>query len=98
MTDSLLSNYKQQIINDFNNRQNYENEFHIRAANRLVELAKIQPGQQVLDVATGTGLAAIAAAVAVGSTGRVLGTDESCGNAAASSAESRCFGTDEYRV
>lgn len=49
------------------------------AANRLVELAKIQPGQQVLDVATGTGLAAIAAAVAVGSTGRVLGTDFAAG-------------------
>ena len=98
MNDSSLSSYKQQVLNDFNNRQNYETELHIRAANRLVEFAKIQPGQQVLDVATGTGLAAIAAAFAVGSTGRILGTDESFGNAAASRAESRCFGTDEYQV
>ncbi|MEG4500601.1 class I SAM-dependent methyltransferase [Microcoleus sp. F10-C6] len=79
MNDSSLSSYKQQILNDFNNRQNYETELHIRAANRLVELAKIQPGQQVLDVATGTGLVAIAAAFAVGSTGRVLGTDFASG-------------------
>lgn len=75
MTYSSLSAYKQQILNDFNSRLNYENEFHKRAANRLVELAKLQSGQHVLDIATGTGLAAIAAAMVVGSTGRVLGTD-----------------------
>lgn len=34
-----------------------------------------QPGEQVLDVACGTGLIALAAAEAVGPTGRVLGTD-----------------------
>ena len=67
--------YKQQILNDFNRRQNYDNEFHRRAATRLVELATLQPGQYVLDIATGTGLAAIAAAQLVGSTGYVLGTD-----------------------
>lgn len=71
--------YKQQILNDFNNRSNYENEFHKRAATRLVELAKLQPGQHVLDIATGTGLAAIAAAHIVGSTGCVLGTDFALG-------------------
>jgi ubiquinone/menaquinone biosynthesis C-methylase UbiE len=59
MTDSL-SAYKQQILNDFNNRPDYENEFHKQAATRLVELAKVRSGQQVLDIATGTGLAAIA--------------------------------------
>ncbi|MGB3405299.1 MAG: methyltransferase domain-containing protein [Microcoleaceae cyanobacterium] len=75
MTDSSESAYKQQVLNDFNNRPNYENEFHKRAAIRLVELAKLQPGQSVLDIATGTGLAAIAAAEIVGSTGYVLGTD-----------------------
>ncbi|MBW4574799.1 MAG: methyltransferase domain-containing protein [Aphanothece sp. CMT-3BRIN-NPC111] len=79
MTYSSLSAYKQHIINDFNNRQNYDNEFHRRASTRLVELAKLQPGQQVLDIATGTGLAAIAAAQVVGSTGRVLGTDFASG-------------------
>jgi len=79
MTYSSLSAYKQQIINDFNSRLNYENEFHRRAATRLVELAKLQSGQHVLDIATGTGLAAIAAAMVVGSTGRVLGTDFALG-------------------
>lgn len=77
MAESSLSVYKQQILNDFNNRPNYENEFHRRAAALLVEWAKLQPGQQVLDVATGTGLAAIAAAQVVGSTAESLG----CGSA-----------------
>jgi ubiquinone/menaquinone biosynthesis C-methylase UbiE len=79
MTDSSLITYKQQVLNDFNNRSNYENEFHRRAATRLVELAKLQSGQHVLDIATGTGLAAIAAAQIVGSTGCVLGTDFALG-------------------
>jgi hypothetical protein len=59
MTDSL-SAYKQQILNDFNNRLDYENEFHKQAATRLVELAKVRSGHQLLDTATGTSLAAIA--------------------------------------
>ncbi|NJM61305.1 MAG: class I SAM-dependent methyltransferase [Oscillatoriales cyanobacterium RU_3_3] len=74
MTDSL-SHFKQQILNDFNNRKSYENEFHKRAANRLVEVAKLRSNQQVLDVATGTGLVAAAAARIVGDAGRVLATD-----------------------
>ncbi|MFG6095660.1 class I SAM-dependent methyltransferase [Leptothoe sp. ISB3NOV94-8A] len=79
MADSSSNTYKQQVLNDFNNRINYENEFHRRAAARLVELSTLRPGQYVLDVATGTGLAAIAAAQIVGSTGYVLGTDFSIG-------------------
>jgi ubiquinone/menaquinone biosynthesis C-methylase UbiE len=79
MTYSSLKTYKQQILNDFNNRPNYENEFHRRAATRLVELAELQSGQCVLDIATGTGLAAIAAAKVVGSRGYVLGTDFASG-------------------
>ncbi|RCJ19881.1 methyltransferase type 11 [Nostoc sp. ATCC 43529] len=79
MTYSSLNAYKQQILNDFNSRLNYENEFHKQAATRLVELAKLRSGQHVLDIATGTGLAAIAAAMVVGSTGRVLGTDFALG-------------------
>jgi ubiquinone/menaquinone biosynthesis C-methylase UbiE len=78
MTDSL-SAYKQQVLNDFNNRPDYENEFHKQAATRLVELAKVRSGQLVLDIATGKGLAAIAAAEAVGSAGSVLGTDFASG-------------------
>lgn len=67
--------YKQQILNDFNHRKNYDNAFHRRAATQLVDLATLQPGQCVLDIATGTGLAAIAAAQIVGPTGSVTGTD-----------------------
>lgn len=44
-------------------------------AKRLVELANLQPGQRVLDIATGTGTAAIAIAKLVGSTGKVVGID-----------------------
>jgi arsenite methyltransferase len=44
-------------------------------ARRLVELAALPPGAQVLDVATGTGWVALAAAQCVGPTGRVLGVD-----------------------
>ena len=89
---------KRQILNGFNNRPDYENEFHLQAATRLVELAKVRSGQLVLDIAAGTGLAAIAAAEAVGSAGSVLRTDESLGNVAASSAKSCRFSTDKYRV
>ncbi|MBD1828960.1 hypothetical protein NDI47_07115 [Microcoleus vaginatus GB1-A2] len=59
MTDSL-SAYKQQILIDFNNRADYGNQFHKQAATRLVELAKVRSGKLVLDIATGTGLTAIA--------------------------------------
>ncbi|MEG4330217.1 hypothetical protein [Microcoleus sp. herbarium5] len=59
MTDSL-SAYKRQILNDFNNRPDYDNECHKQAATRLVELAKVRSGPQVLHIATGTGLVAIA--------------------------------------
>src|SRR4028118_1580975 len=97
MTDSL-SAQKQQILNDFNNRPDYENEFHKQAATRLVELAKVRFGKLVLDIATGTGLAAMAAAEAVGSAGSVWRTDESLGNVAASSAKTCRFSTDKYQV
>jgi ubiquinone/menaquinone biosynthesis C-methylase UbiE len=44
-------------------------------ARRLIELFALRPGAHVLDVATGTGWAALAAAQHVGPTGRVLGVD-----------------------
>ena len=50
-----------------------------RAAERLVEVADLAPGARVLDVATGTGHAARAAAARVGPTGSVLGIDISEG-------------------
>lgn len=44
-------------------------------ADRVIELASPQPGESVLDVATGTGVAAFLAAERVGPSGRVLATD-----------------------
>lgn len=49
--------------------------FTRRAAERLVAVADLQPGERVLDVATGTGWAAVAAGAAVGPSGHVIGTD-----------------------
>jgi ubiquinone/menaquinone biosynthesis C-methylase UbiE len=46
-----------------------------KLSNRLVELAEIKPGQQVLDIATGTGEPAMTAAKLVGTSGHVLATD-----------------------
>jgi len=44
-------------------------------AERLVELARIRAGENVLDAGTGTGMAALAAAEQVGLSGRVIGVD-----------------------
>ena len=44
-------------------------------AERLVEVAGVLHAQRVLDIATGTGVAALAAARAVGPTGQVVGVD-----------------------
>lgn len=44
-------------------------------AEDLLELAKLQPGEQVLDIACGTGIVARLAADAVGPTGKVVGVD-----------------------
>ena len=48
-------------------------------ARRLVELAELEPGQSVLDVATGTGAVLLPAAERVGPEGRVVGIDLSEG-------------------
>ncbi|MCH7656624.1 MAG: methyltransferase domain-containing protein [Chloroflexi bacterium] len=46
-------------------------------SDRLVELAEVQPGQRVLDVATGIGEPAVSAARRVGPSGHVTATDHS---------------------
>ena len=53
--------------------------FYEPLARRLVEMAALHEGQTVLDVGTGTGLAAFLAAKLVGPTGKVLGVDLSDG-------------------
>jgi ubiquinone/menaquinone biosynthesis C-methylase UbiE len=45
------------------------------AQERLLALAQLRPGEQVIDVACGTGLVTFDAAQAVGPSGRVVGTD-----------------------
>jgi SAM-dependent methyltransferase len=68
-------------------------------SNRLVELAKIKPGDRVLDIATGTGEPAITAARKVGPNGRVIGVDHSAGMLAVARrrAASLGLGNVEYR-
>lgn len=48
-----------------------------KTSERLVELAQIESGQRVLDIATGIGEPALTAARRVGPTGRVMATDMS---------------------
>ena len=45
------------------------------AQKRLLEMAALQPGERVLDIACGTGLIAFRAARSVGAQGSVVGTD-----------------------
>jgi ubiquinone/menaquinone biosynthesis C-methylase UbiE len=73
--------YKQEVARYFNGRTPYddEDEFHHDLAGRLLGYAHLQPGQSVLDIATGSGLIAIEAAKQVGSRGRVLGVDIASG-------------------
>lgn len=56
-----------------------EDAWHLRYAERLVALAGLEPGMRVLDAATGTGHAALAAASVVGPSGQVVGVDISPG-------------------
>ncbi|AFY82762.1 class I SAM-dependent methyltransferase [Oscillatoria acuminata] len=75
------NDYKQQIADYFNRRTNYDQEgdFHPIVAHHLIQYADIQPGQHILDIATGTGLVAIEAAQIVGNSGSVVGVDLSEG-------------------
>lgn len=52
---------------------------HLRIVSLLVEGLTIQPGFSVLDIATGTGSAALQAALQVGPSGTVIGIDVSAG-------------------
>jgi ubiquinone/menaquinone biosynthesis C-methylase UbiE len=63
----------------FDKRAATYDSWHVRYADRLVELAAITSGTRVLDAATGTGFAALAAARATGPTGHVVGVDISGG-------------------
>ncbi|MEH2269383.1 MAG: methyltransferase domain-containing protein [Nostoc sp.] len=76
MTD--LDSYKQQLREFYGSRTTYDHEQgtrHPLEAKLLLEFVPLHSGQKILDVATGTGLLAIAAAEKVGSEGYVVGID-----------------------
>lgn len=57
----------------------YDCTWHPRFARHIVELAKVRPGEEVLDLACGTGLVTFPASSAIGSSGSVIGIDISSG-------------------
>ena len=72
-----LDLYKQQVADLYSNRSaTYDQgDWHPRIAERLVEYAQLRSGQHILDIATGTGMVAIAASQIVGNEGRVVALD-----------------------
>jgi ubiquinone/menaquinone biosynthesis C-methylase UbiE len=83
MTETKLDEFKQAIAAIYDRRQKTydqgENNWHYQLACRLVECTELEAGQQVLDLATGTGMVAIEAAKQVGASGQVIGIDISSG-------------------
>ncbi len=76
-----LDEFKRQVAEIYDRRsQTYDRgNFHPKVANTLIKYARIKPRQNILDIATGTGLVAIEAAKIVGTTGKVIGVDISSG-------------------
>jgi len=72
-----LDEYKQQLAETYNNRSHKydESAWHKKIAHRLVDYAQINYGQQVLDIASGTGHVAFKVAQIVGSSGYVIAVD-----------------------
>ena len=73
------TDYKHRLAASFDSSVNYDDEYTVSRATRLVELAQLKDGHSVLDLATGTGIVAVAAARAVGAKGKVVGVDISPG-------------------
>lgn len=62
-----------------NRAANYDASFHDRFSSHAVQLLDLEPGEQVLDLACGTGLVTFKAAELVGSLGNIVGVDISTG-------------------
>ncbi|KPM55432.1 methyltransferase [Frankia sp. R43] len=73
------SRYRVETLFDTRATTYSNHSWHVRYAERLVELAAPTSEMRILDAATGTGLAAIAAARATGPAGQVVGVDISSG-------------------
>lgn len=76
-----LNEYKQGVADSYDRRsQSYDNsEWHVHICHRLLEYSQVSAGQTILDIGTGTGHLAIAAAQVVGDQGQVIGIDISAG-------------------
>lgn len=76
-----MTSDRSQAVASFDARAaNYaRNEWHRRCAEQLVALCPLEPGQRVLDAATGTAFAALAVAHDVGPDGQVVAVDISPG-------------------
>jgi ubiquinone/menaquinone biosynthesis C-methylase UbiE len=81
MNQLELNEYKQGVADSYDRRsQTYDDsEWHVQICHRLLEYSQVRTGQRVLDIGTGTGHLAIAAAQIVGGQGRVIGIDISAG-------------------
>ncbi|MBW4613336.1 MAG: class I SAM-dependent methyltransferase [Desmonostoc vinosum HA7617-LM4] len=90
--------YKQEVINFFNSRNSYDDDYTIRRALPLLELVKLQKGQKILDLATGTGIIAIAAAQMVGSLGEVIAVDFSSGMLAQAQQKIKVLGLQNIKL
>lgn len=78
MPSSLdIDSYKRAIAESYDRRSsNYDDgEWRKRVCDRLLSYSQVSPGQAVLDIGTGTGYLAIAAAKKVGNQGTVVGID-----------------------
>lgn len=71
----MPNNYKQQITEFFNYRQQYDNDFTYNRAIKLVQSTNLSPGETILDVATGTAIVAIAVSQIIGDRGKLIGVD-----------------------
>jgi ubiquinone/menaquinone biosynthesis C-methylase UbiE len=76
-----LNDYKQGVADFYDRRsQSYDNgELRAQICHSLLEYSQVSAGQTVLDIGTGTGHLAIAAAQVVGNQGQVIGVDISAG-------------------
>lgn len=76
-----LNEYKQGVADSYDRRsQTYDDsDWHVQICHRLLEYSQVRVGQTVLDIGTGTGHLAIAAAQIVGEQGQVIGIDISAG-------------------
>lgn len=89
-----LQAYREYISNTYDKRSgNHDkSEWHRSTALKLVEALPPEPGDSVLDVATGTGTIAFHAASLVGSGGGVIGVDISPGMLAQANAKLAALG------